>query len=150
MQLDDLRGCHTVRCAYIREVGAVDSAVAHRNFYLTRLGQSYVFQACKILPQSFFELFVPVLERIELDQHGAIRGMEVADAFDGFCLEKTQQFSDAFVSVERNVLAEVNEKRLIAGAQELRKGGCGGGHGGKSIPLEAYRVSACRTRLRRL
>src|ERR1700730_18004574 len=81
---------------------------------------------------------MPAFERIELDQHRAVRRMKILNAFKGFCFEKTQQFSDALVSFEGDLPAEVNEQRLIAGALELRKGGRGE-HGGKSIPPEACR-----------
>jgi hypothetical protein len=130
VELDYLLGGHRVHGAYVFEVRSILSAVAHRDCHLARLRESHVIQSREILLQSFFQIFVPSLERIELDQHGAVCGVKVADACNGIGRKQLQEFSDAFVSVEGDLLAEVNQEGLVACALKLRTAGCGREHAG--------------------
>ncbi|RAP57561.1 hypothetical protein AXW85_33360 [Pseudomonas aeruginosa] len=59
-------------------------------------------------------------ERIKLDQERAISWMQIANAVDGFRLQQTKQLQHALMVFERDLLAEVNQKRLIARGSELR------------------------------
>src|ERR1700674_322858 len=110
------------------------AAVAHGDFHMARLREPHVIQACEILLQNFFQLFMPTLEGIELDQHGAVRRMKVADAFKRFCLKKEQQLPHSLVSLLCDSIAEIDQKRLIACAFESRMADWKGEHVGKSIP----------------
>ena len=109
MQFSHLRRCHPMDGAYVDQVGAVVSAIAHGDFHAARLWQSHVLQSREILLQNFFEFVVSPLQGIELHQHGAICGMKVADACDGFQRKQLQEFSDVFVGTQGDLLAEVNE-----------------------------------------
>jgi hypothetical protein len=75
-----------------------------------------------------FHVAVAQLQRVKRDEHGAIRGIEIAYADDWFQLQRAEQFSDLLVSTERNFLAEVHHERLIARGLESRGAGRGGVH----------------------
>ena len=61
--------------------------------------------------------------------------MKIAHACNWFHLEQSQQLTDALVSVERDLMAEVNQKGLIACALEPRAFGCGSEHARKVYRL---------------
>ena len=113
-------------------------AITDGDFHVARLRESHAVKAREILLENFFQFFVPTPERIELYQHGAVRRMKVADALDGFCLEKAQQLSDSFVSVKCDLIGEVDQERLIARALESPMADCKGKHAGKSIPPDSH------------
>jgi hypothetical protein len=46
--------------------------------------------------------------------------MQITDAVDGFRLQQTKQLQHALMVLERDFLAEVNQKRLVARGSELR------------------------------
>src|SRR6266404_4134165 len=108
MQRDDLRGCDSMYRTNVNEVWAVSSAVTHGNFNFTRFGQAHIFEPPNISPQDILQFIGMPVQRVELDQYGAIRGMQISHAGNRFRLEEGQQFSDAVVSVKRDLVTEVD------------------------------------------
>ena len=60
------------------------------------------------------------LEGIEFDQHGAVGGMKIADAWNRLQLEQAQEPADMLVCLRGDLLAEIDQERLIAGALKSR------------------------------
>jgi hypothetical protein len=72
------------------------------------------------LRQYLFEIMVAQLEGIEFDQHGAVGGMKIADAWTWLQLEQAQEPADMLVCLRGDLLAEIDQERLIAGAPKSR------------------------------
>src|SRR5216684_3422945 len=138
MQLDCLRWRHPVHCTHIVQVWTVLAAVAHGNFQLPRLREMHVFQPVEIGPQNRLQFDVAQLQRIEFDQQRGIRRMKIADARNGFQLEQAEQPHHMLMSIECNLLPEVNQQRLVARGLEPRGVGCRGKHDGEIIPHAAF------------
>jgi hypothetical protein len=62
---------------------------------------------------------VPQFHGVEVDKKGAIRWMKISNAGDWFQLEQTQQFPDALMGIECDLLSEGNQERLIASLLEM-------------------------------
>jgi hypothetical protein len=94
MQFDRLLDRQAVRIANIREVRAKLSAITDGDFPTPRLGQADFVEAVKIWTKVGFDFVMPQLERIELDQNGAIRRMKIDDAAERLQFEQAKQLSD--------------------------------------------------------
>ena len=119
VQFHNLAWRHSVQAGEFVQIGAKFSAVASGNFHLPRYGQGDLIKASEIIAQNRFQFLVPELQRVKNDQNRAIGGMKVPNAPDRLRFEQAQQLPELLMSVERDLLAKVNQKRLIARGPEL-------------------------------
>lgn len=106
--------------AHFVQVWTVFASIADGDFHFTGPWELQISKTVETLRQNSFQFVVTDLQRIELDQQGAIRRMKIENRRNGFHLEQPQEFSDMFMRLEADLMAEVNEQGLIAGAFELR------------------------------
>jgi ribosomal protein L19 len=60
----------------------------------------------EVTPQNYFQFRVPKFQGIEVNKKGAIRRMKISNARDRSQLEQTQQFPDALMGIECDLLSE--------------------------------------------
>src|ERR1700752_4597318 len=112
MQFDCLSGRHSVQGSYLDQVWAKLPAIARRDFQLSPIGKTHSLQPVEGTPQNFFQFGVAQLQPVEVDKKRAIRGVKIAYARDRFRLQQEEQPPDTPVSIECDLLAKVNQKRL--------------------------------------
>lgn len=103
---------------YFGEVGSEFASVAGGNLQFARRGQRSVGHSVEIAREGSFEFGVGESQRVEVEEDGTVGGVKVADAGDGLGFEEVQELADLMVSFERDVVAEVNEQRSVAGGLE--------------------------------
>jgi hypothetical protein len=106
--------------SFFVQVRAKRSSITRGELQLPPFWNWHGVQPVEIATQNFFQLAVIQLKRAEANQNRAIRGVEIAHAGNRFPFQQAQQFPNALVSLKRDPLAKVNQKRLIARALELR------------------------------
>src|SRR5579863_6384087 len=136
MQFDCLGGRHSAQSSYLDQVWTKLPAIARRDFQLSPIWETHGFQPVEVTPQNFLQFAVAQLQHIEVDKKRAIRGVKIADARDRFRLQQAEQSPDSLMSIECDLLAKVNQKRLIACGLESRAAGHRCGHLGKYIARE--------------
>jgi hypothetical protein len=94
MQVNGLLNRQAVGVANLCEIRAKLSAITDGDFPTPRLGQADFVEAVKIWTKVGFDFVMPQLERIELDQNGAIRRMKIDDAAERLQFEQAKQLSD--------------------------------------------------------
>src|SRR5467141_2608973 len=134
MQLNRLRGCHSVHGTHVSKVWTELTAVAHRDFHLPRLRKIHFFQSLEISPKNRFHFLMPQPKSIKLHQQRAISRMKIADAQHRLQIKQPQQLNDLLMGLESNLLPEDNQQRLIAGRLESRAFARRGEHARESIP----------------
>ena len=120
MQLDGLRRRDPVHGREVVQVGPEFAAVTDRNFDLPRRCKGRLVQAREIGKQPRSQFIMIELERVKLEEHRAIGGMEITDFVDGMRLQQAKELHHAFMVFDRDLLAEGNQKRLVACGSELR------------------------------
>ena len=91
------------------------ATIANGYFAEARFGEFYFAQAPEVRGQLRFDIRMSELHGVKLYKHGAVGGMEIYDAVERFGLQQFKQRNDSTMSIERNFVSEVNEKRLVTG-----------------------------------
>ena len=73
-----------------------------------------MLQTFEIFPQFPFQVFVPQLHGIKLDQDRAIGRMQISYPGNGLQFHEPEEFPHTLMCFERDLLTEVDQERLVA------------------------------------
>ena len=97
---------------HVRQVRAKLAAIADGDLQVPRFGGRLPLISRHPLEHERFYLVVRAQARIEIHQHRSVRGVQVEYAADPF--QAARQAGDGDVGIERNLVAEREQKRAIA------------------------------------